>query len=53
VTPPAAAHDVRVRRSGTGLTVYCDPCGWRVHMENGHTPDELVRLAAEHDGRAW
>jgi len=47
---PEAEHDVRVRRSGTGLTVYCDPCEWRVHVENGHTPEELAVLGNQHQG---
>jgi len=48
--PAAAGHDVRVRRSGTGLTVYCDPHGWRVHVENGHTIEELAELGMQHRG---
>ena len=43
-------HPVRFRRSGTGITAYCDPCGWRAHLENGHTLDELQRLVYEHSG---
>lgn len=45
----AGAHEVRVRRSGTGLTAYCDPCQWRVHAESGHLATELATLAAMHE----
>ena len=47
-------HPVRFRRSGTAITGYCDECpDWRVHLENGHTITELLRLAAEHSGIEW
>ena len=49
-------HPVRFRRSGTGITAYCDNLGcarWRVHLEDDHTMAELVRLAAEHSGIEW
>jgi len=49
----AAAHEVRVRRSGTGLTLYCaPPCRWRVHSGNDHLLAELVTRAAGHKGGA-
>jgi hypothetical protein len=47
----ARLHTVRFRRSGTGITAYCDQCpDWRVHVENGHSIRDMVRLAAEHSG---
>jgi hypothetical protein len=46
----AALHPVRFRRSGTGITAYCEPCGWRAHLEDDHSLTDLVRLTEQHSG---
>ena len=32
------------------LIAYCDPCGWRTRLEDGHTIADLNKLASQHSG---
>jgi hypothetical protein len=34
----------------SGVMVVCEPCGWHPRLEDGHTLEELTRLAVQHEG---
>jgi hypothetical protein len=56
-TPGPVTHDVRfygcLDRStvaGYAVLAVCEPCAWSTHLANGHTDQELWRMAAMHRG---
>ena len=49
--PEPARHDVRIGcRPGGELYAACEPCGWSIWLQGGHTPDDLKRLERQHTG---
>jgi hypothetical protein len=55
VPPPEGfVHDVRFWASAStiapGIIARCEPCGWRIVIDNDHTLDDLIELQRQHCG---